>query len=203
MCAAAAPLLDPREGTLAGDQRLVLHNVPWKTYVVLRELLDSPGLRMTYLEGALELMSPSGPHESMKKMIARLIEIWALERDVPLYGYGSTTFRREAAERGLEPDECYCLGHELGDAPDLAIEVVLTSGGVSKLAVYAGLGVGEVWFWQDGSFRTFFLGPAGFDEIATSRLLPELDLAQLATFVTRPDQPAAVREYRDLVRPSR
>jgi hypothetical protein len=30
----------------------------------------------------------------------------ALERDVPLNGYGSTTFRKRAKERGIDPDEC-------------------------------------------------------------------------------------------------
>lgn len=39
----------------------------------------------------------------------RPIELFALETDTPLYGYGSTTIRREAGERGLEPDECYTV----------------------------------------------------------------------------------------------
>ena len=32
--------------------------------------------------------------------------------------------------------------------PDIAIEVVVTSGLVDKMAVYAGLGVPEVWLWR-------------------------------------------------------
>ena len=63
-------------------------------------------------------------------MIARLVEMYAADRDAPLYGYGSTTFRRELKERGLEPDECYCVGADLRTYPDLAIEVVTTSGGI-------------------------------------------------------------------------
>ena len=59
---------------------------------------------MTYLEGSLEIMSPSRRHEVEKKQIARLLELFCLERDIPLYGYGSTTFRKEEHERGLEPD---------------------------------------------------------------------------------------------------
>jgi hypothetical protein len=72
---------EPFAAAPAGEQRFVLHGVDWRTYCVLRELLDSPGLRMTYLEGALELMSPSLRHEAFKKMIARLIEVFALERE--------------------------------------------------------------------------------------------------------------------------
>ena len=32
------------------DQFVVLHGVDWKTYCVVRELFDSPGVRMTYLK---------------------------------------------------------------------------------------------------------------------------------------------------------
>lgn len=182
------------------DQRVVIHGVPWRTYMAIRELLDSPGLRMTYIEGTLELMTPSTLHELRKKTIARLLELFATERDIPLNGYGSTTFRREAKERGLEPDECYVLGGELRDFPDLALEIVVTSGGIEKLAVYAGLGVREVWFFQDDGFRLFELVEGKYQPIAASHLVPGLDLALLLRFATRPDQHQAIREYRDLVR---
>jgi Uma2 family endonuclease len=106
------------------EQRFVIHGVSFKDYVVLREALDIPGLRMTYCEGVLELMSPSTEHEDKKKTIARLIELYALERDVTLYGYGNATFRREAKERGCEPDECWTVGGKLRDYPDVALEVI-------------------------------------------------------------------------------
>src|SRR5687768_5601777 len=83
------------------DQYVVLHGVEWKTYCALRELFDGPGVRMTYLKGALEIMSPSRRHEGYKTRIARLIELFALERALPLSGYGSTTFRNALEERGL------------------------------------------------------------------------------------------------------
>src|SRR6266545_3039001 len=98
-----------------GEQRMLIHGVRWKDYVILREALDTPGLRMTYCEGVLELMSPSRLHEMWKKTIARLVELYALERDLPLLGYGSTTFRNEAKERGAEPDECYRVGTMMKD----------------------------------------------------------------------------------------
>ncbi|WAL62207.1 Uma2 family endonuclease [Thermocoleostomius sinensis] len=81
-------------------------------------------------------------------MIARLLERYAEEVDIALHDYGSTMFRREAEARGLEPDECYCIGM-LKELPDFAIEVNLTGGGVDKLAVYQGLGVPEVLIWQN------------------------------------------------------
>src|SRR5205807_10387866 len=127
-------------------------------YLTLREALDDiAGLRMTYLEGALEIMSPSWQHEAIKSTFGRLIELYALERDIDLRAFGSTTYKKQAKERGLEPDECYHFGRRKA-VPDIAFEVVLTSGGIDKLAVYQGLGVREVWFWMNGRFALFQLG---------------------------------------------
>ncbi|KYF66269.1 Uma2 family endonuclease [Sorangium cellulosum] len=197
---AAVHVPPPSSTAPAGEQRFVIQGVPWNTYVRLRDELDTPGLRMTFCEGTLELMSPSIDHEAAKKSIARLVEIFALERDVPLHGYGSTTFRREAKSRGLEPDECYCLGGPLKEIPDIAIEVVLTSGGLDKLPVYSGLGVREVWFWERDAFHIHALRGEEYEAIAASELIPDLDLVALARFVRWPDQHEAVKAFRAWLR---
>ena len=202
---AAAPILPFPEvpaAALAQDQFVVLHGVEWKTYCALRELFDSPGVRMTYLKGALEIMSPSRRHEGYKKRIARLLELFALERDLALSGYGSTTFRKAMAERGLEPDECYVLNRDLtdDDYPDIALEVVLSSGGINKLEVYRGLGVREVWFWYEARFHLYALGSTGYASIERSALIPELDFNELASFAEEPDQLAALKRYQARLR---
>lgn len=191
-------------GAEIGDEpRFTVYGVPWEAYVATRKAFDRPSLRLSYLAGALEFMSPSDLHESLKKRIARLVEIFALERDVPLYGYGSTTFRKRAKEAGLEPDECYVLGRELDKVPDLAIEVALTSGDVSKLEIYARLGVREVWFWTKAGFTLHALSGSSYERIQASRLIPQLDFELLSRYVTRTDQPKAIREYRDAIREKR
>jgi len=183
-----------------GEQRLTLHGVTWEQYETLRATLDHiPGLRMTYLEGVLEIMSPSLDHEGIKTSLARLLEIYALERNVALNGYGSTTFRKRAKERGVEPDECYCVG-PIKEVPDIAIEVVLSSGGIDKLEVYRGLDVPEVWFWEEGRLAVFQLGLDGYQAARRSRFLPDLDREQLLAFVRPDDQTDAVRAYRDALR---
>jgi hypothetical protein len=53
------------------ERRFVVHDVPWWMYVALRDELDETGVRMTYLKGPLELMSPSALHEESKKLLAR------------------------------------------------------------------------------------------------------------------------------------
>jgi hypothetical protein len=79
------------------QRRFVLHGVPWWTYVALRDALDDQsGLKMTYLKGTLELTSPSTLHEDAKKIIARLLEVWAMERDLDLRGFLAVAIARGA-----------------------------------------------------------------------------------------------------------
>ncbi|MGB3786547.1 MAG: Uma2 family endonuclease [Phormidesmis sp.] len=185
------------------EQRLRLDGVSWQQYDALVALFvdQFPALRMTYLEGILEIMTTSAEHERLKTMIGRLIEAFAEELDIDLNGYGSATFKKEAAARGLEPDECYVFG-ELGDAPDIAVEIVLTSGGLEKLEVYKGLGVQEVWFWENQSFSVygFIDAETGYEKLDNSRLLPQIDLPLLSQFIDQPSQTKAVRAFRQALR---
>lgn len=181
------------------EQRMLIHGVTWKDYVVLREVLDTPGLRMTYCQGALELMSPSRIHELRKKSIARLVELYAILRRLPLVGYGSTTFRNEAKERGAEPDECYRVGSLMkdGELPDIALEVIHTNPLLDKLHVYQGLAVPELWLYKDGAFELYHLTDAGYERVERSTFLPELDFLLIARLAEREDQHEALQELRE------
>lgn len=193
-------LLEIEKITTRPEQRLILHEVSWEQYETLRSTLDDfPGLRMTYLKGTLEVMTPSPEHEMSKKVLARLLERYADEMDINLHGLGSTTFRKQAKARGLEPDECYCVD-EVKEIPDIAIEIVISSGGIDKLAVYQGLGVPEVWFWKGSKFSLYHLREQGYEASAKSELLPELDLSLLAGYVKPSNQPQAIKDFLNAVR---
>lgn len=181
---------------------MLVQGVSWKDYVILREALDTPGLRMTYCEGVLELMSPSREHELWKKTIARLIELYAFLRGLPLIGYGSTTFRKEAAQRGAEPDECWSFGAQMRDGqfPHIVLEVIATAPLLDKLKVYDGFAIPEVWLWRTAAFELYRRQDAGgYDRIDRSALLPELDFTLLARFAIREDQDAALREFSETI----
>jgi len=196
---AATPLYPVRGSTPDEEQRVLLQGVSWATYVMLRDSIDSPGIRMTYLTGKLEIMSPSRAHEVEKKQIARLLELFCLERDIPLFGYGCTTFRKEEGARGLEADECYARG---GDKPipDIALEVIKSHGSIDKLEVYRGLGIGEVWLFEDGEFRVLELQGSAYTSVGASRVLPEVPLVRMACYAVREDQHQALRDFRDELR---
>ena len=185
------------------DQRVRLHGIDWEGYESFLALRgEQSGTRVTYLDGELELMSPSINHEIFKKTLARLLEAYAEEKGIELNGYGSWTVKSAGTKRGVEADECYVVG--LRDAeptiPDIAIEVVWTSGGIDKLEVYRGLGVPEVWFWQKGALRFFLLRKDGYLASARSRLLPDFDPALIARCMGESSQTQAVRALRAALR---
>lgn len=182
------------------EQRFIINGVSWQQYEALLQIFgdDFPGMRMTYLYGTLELMSPSRRHEFNKTVIGSLVEAYLQETRRRYYPLGSTTFRREAKARGAEPDECYCLDSEKS-VPDIAIEVVLTSGGIDKLEVYKGLEVPEVWFW-DNRFSLYRLREQEYEAISCSEFLPELEFDLLASCVMQPEPLDAVLEFRDKIR---
>lgn len=181
------------------DQRVRLHDVGWRDYEALLAMRgDEGGVRVTYLEGEVELTTPSIQHEALKKRLARLLEAYAEARGLDLEGYGSWTVKSEARRLGVEADECYVLGDRATppEVPDLAIEVVWISGGIDKLEVYRGLGVPEVWFWQNGALRLFVLEGERYRATPRSHLIPDLDPTLLERFMTTGSQTEAVRAYR-------
>lgn len=182
----------------AEEQRLLLSGVPWDTYVAMREAFDHTNLRMTYLEGTLEIMSPSRRHEVEKKYFARFLELFCVLRDIPLFPYGSTTWRSEARARGLEADECYSIGER--ELPEIAIEVIVSRGLVDKLEVYRGLGIREVWLVEAGTCTVLTLRDTGYVKIPSSEVLPQVDLVRLMKYAMRTDHAVALREFRDELR---
>lgn len=181
----------------------ITDGISWHQYeVLLAKLGDRAGYRVTYLEGVLEILSPSRRHEGIKKRIGNLLEVYFEETNTEYFPLGSTTFRRQEKRGGKEPDESYCIGSEK-EIPDLAIEVVLTSGGVDDLAVYQKLGVTEVWFWEIDRFSIYHLREKEdnlfYVAIAQSELLSNLDLEMLATYVKHPNPLSAIKEFRQRI----
>ena len=185
---------------LEREERFITSQVSWQQYeALLLKLEDNSYYRVTYLDGVLEIVSPSRRHEGAKKRIGTLLEVYFEETDTDYFPLGSTTFRSQERGGGTEPDESYCLGSEK-EFPDLAIEVVFTSGGVDKLAVYKKLGVTEVWFWENARFSLYGLRGDKYEPIPKSELLPDLDLALLAEYVQHPNPLLAVKEFRQQIR---
>lgn len=194
-----AQRLEDRDDTPAEDRIVVLRGAAWADYERISALRGESSVpKLAYLEGDLQLMSPSQDHEQISYLIGRLMEVWCLERGIEFSGYGSWTVKKKSARGGVEPDECYVFGEITGKPkrPDLAIEVVWTSGGLDKLEIYRRLGVREVWIWRKGHLAVHALGASGYRELSRSKLLPGIDLDELVSFLDRPTASQAIRAYR-------
>lgn len=182
-----------------------LDGATWADFQRMLELRgERPVPRFAYLEGSLEIMSPSRSHEQIKSMLGCLIEAWCFEREVDISPYGSWLLESKVDARGIEPDECYVLGDDPDPAvPDLAIEVVWTSGGIDKLEIYRKLGVREVWYWKQEQLQLYALRQANYEPIAHSELLPGIDHELILSFVDVRPMTRAVRELRSALRGER
>jgi Uma2 family endonuclease len=180
---------------LAG-RSILLEGISWRLYEQLLEELDGSHLKITYDRGRLEIMAPLPIHESIKKIAARVIEMYAAEAGIPIYGLGSTTFRREDLEKGLEPDECFYVanapaveGKETLDLtvdppPDLVLEIDNQSRSINKQTIYASLGVPEIWRHDGKQFTYLRLDKHGkYVPASRSLAFPDFTAADFNRFV--------------------
>ena len=192
---ATAPI-PPGEIVATADHRVILSGVPWSQYEAMLAFRGDRSVpRMTYADGELELMSPSQSHESVKGRIGRLVEAYCLHEGIEFEAVGSWTLKRPERLRGAEPDECYMFGDLGKDRPDLAIEVIWTSGGLDKLDIYNALDVPEVWIWRHEQINVYLLEGEAYAPAPRSSLLPDLDLEALLSCLDADSTSAAIRQF--------
>jgi len=165
----------------APEQRVVFCGTSWNRYLSFDQKLgeDRPGPRLFYLEGELEIMTPSNEHERIKKWLGGFLDDYFLNAGIEIMPRGQATMRLALKEAGAEPDESWCIGQER-EFPNLVLEIALTTGGVNKLEIYRRFNVPEIWFWRGSKLEIFSLSqPGTYEPLRTSRLLPKLDIALL------------------------
>ena len=187
------------------EERRVLSRVSWPQYeTLLADMGDSSAYRVYFLDGVLEILAPSRNHESSKTRIGDLLLIYFLETGTEYFPMGSTTLKKPEQKAGGEPDESYCIGIDK-DFPDLAIEVIVTSGSINRLELYRRLGIREVWFWQKNRLSLYhqreetpdqFVATAGYEPIQKSEVLLKLDLDLLTRCLQIPNPLAAAKAFR-------
>jgi Uma2 family endonuclease len=194
-----AQLLEER-GTLA-EQRLLLPGYyTWEQFENLESLMaDSPGLRITYLDGWIEFMTLGEAHETISCILNFLLQLYFCEMGIEYIPVGSATRRDRARDVSFEPDESYYIGSRK-EHPDLAVEVTMTSGSTNKLAKYLRLRIPEVWFWENNLLSVYGLREDNYEQISRSELLPELDLELLVSCVLMPSRIEARTEFLNGIR---
>jgi Uma2 family endonuclease len=178
-------------------EHVVLYDVSWEAYEQLLTVFGDRRLRHSYDEGTLEIMSPLKRHDRAKKILARMVESAAFELNIDIQSIGSTTLRRRPRQKGLEPDECYYVQHEAevrheqdyvperDPPPDLAIEVDVEHSSLSRLEIYAGLGVPEVWRFANDTLTFLRLRKGKYVSTPRSAAFPMLTAAVLQRFLAQ------------------
>jgi Uma2 family endonuclease len=185
------------------DRQIVYSGIDWQKFKLIQAgFAEASGIRLAYFNGTIEILMPGRTHELFKSIIGMLIELFCLEMAIEFEPTGSMTQEREG-EVSLEADESYCFGTSKS-IPDLAIEVVLTSGGFDKLQRYQILGISEVWFWQDGVFSLYHLRDGKYDRITHSEI-PELtsvdiDLLTRCVLMAETSRLNAANEFRKMIK---
>ena len=170
-------------------QKVLLKDVGWQEFeAILSDLGDRRSARIAYDQGVLEIMAPLPEHEVSKVLIGNFIEALLEELNIDFWCLGSTTFKNELMNQGIEPDDCFYIEHEalvrgkdrldlaVDPPPDLAIEIDVTSR--THPQIYRNLGVPELWRFEQGQLQINRLQAGQYQQVARSPLAPHLPLVE-------------------------
>lgn len=175
---------------------LVFQKVSWDDYEqVLEDLVDRPGVRVSYDEGRLEIMSPLPEHEEYKDSMFRMVCVFAEVHGIELETRGSATWKRSSLRKGSEPDTCFYVANaskiigrrqidlELDPPPDVVVEIDTTNESFSKFAIYAALRVPEIWRYDGKQAHLYGLTVRSYSEIPESISFPSLTEHMITDFL--------------------
>ena len=177
----------------AAEDVVVLHDISWDTYCRLNDENFSPAIRMSFFEGALEIMTLSARHGNWERKIEILVHTLVEAMGLDCECFGSVTMRRKDLLAGLEPDACFYFGPmaaamrgrdvldlHTDPAPDLVVEIDVSRRSLPKFPLYAALGIGELWRAHQDEMVLYQLVDGEYRVIPASKLLPGMTGVRLA-----------------------
>ncbi len=183
-------LLELKRLDIPPGQRILLRDITWQEFEqILEELGEHRAARIAYSHHILEIMTPLPEHESNKEIIGDLIKALLEELDTEVYCLGSTTFKNELMQQGIEPDNCFYIQNEskvrgkdrldlkVDPPPDLALEIDVTSR--THRDIYARLGVPELWGFEQGHLQINVLDNGSYREVKFSPNFPNLSIKEI------------------------
>ena len=135
--------------------------------------------------------------------------------DLVLESLGSTTYKQEWLARGVEPDACFYTANAAGiigkeridlkvdPPPDIVVEIDVSHDPTRKLAIYAGMGVPEVWRYDGKRAHIYQLVDQDYVSVDASFVLPVFTTDVLSRFLEQgktEGQTATRRAFRDWLR---
>ena len=174
-----------RDNLQQKDKLFICSNTSWDEYeAILQQKANSSAYRISFLNGVLKIMSPSRNHEIIKDFIYLLIVAYCDAIELDYYPLGSTTLKQKDKSVGKEPDTSFCF-NSLKQIPDLAVEVIFSSGSIEDLEKYQKLGVKEVWFWINDRLEIYVLADDSYQKKTKSDNLADLDVKLLNKYISQ------------------
>jgi Uma2 family endonuclease len=142
----------------ATEKKITLPQVSWeKLESLLLELGNTRSAHITYDRGQLEMIEPHPAHDRVQRLIESLLLVLADETGDELRNLGAMLLKQPELGIAIQPDACYYLEQQVrpGDraeldlrqvpTPDLVIDVQFEPGEPKRLAMFAAIGIPEVW----------------------------------------------------------
>ena len=180
------------------DAILVLHNVTWDDYEdLLAEVGEARGLRISFNDGTLTVMTLSSEHEKYALFINRLIFTLSFRLRIEVLFFGSATMRKREKSKGNEPDACFYvqtagaignrihLNFAVDPPPDVVVEVDIHHDSRDNYPIYAALEVPEIWRFDGQEMTIYHLQEDDYVLAEASRALPMLNCQVLTEYVSR------------------
>ena len=174
----------------------VFFQVSYQTYEqILEKYPDMKNPRLTFDRGVLEIM-PLPFHDTSERLLDEIFVMFADELEFEDFiNYGSTTQKRKRLDRGCEADSSFYIGAnaklmrgrervlETDPPPDLVFEIDVTHSSVSKIPIYAALGILEIWQIEKKTLKILVLENTAYSETQTSRVLSGVSSQILNEFI--------------------
>lgn len=207
--------LQLRQLTVPPGQRLLIHDLDWSEFeAILDELGEKRASRIAYSDGILEIRMPLPKHERQKSILGDIVKILLDELELDCECFGSTTFKRQEMNYGIEPDECFYIQNHaimigkdrldlsVDPPPDLALEVDVTS--KTQIEAYTRLGVPELWVYEGTELKIYILEAGQYQTSTTSPTFPKHPILEWVSEVLEQSQAIgrspALRAFRQKIR---
>ena len=202
---------------LPAGAKLELFDIDWDEYEHLLTQMESfhPGHRLSYDRGRLIIVSPSAEHEDYKDFILGLVRTLSDEMELTVESRGTTTFKRKALKKGVEPDTCFYVQNAASvigrrnfpnreyPSPDVVVEIDMSNYSLDKFPIYAALGVPEIWRYDGVTTRFYKLTGENYEVIQNSLAFPVLTanvVTQYLELSKTDGQSAALKAFRQMLR---
>jgi hypothetical protein len=93
------------------DEPILIDGMSWREFKAVEQLLDRPGIRLSFLDGVLEIRRmPGEKHETIKERIGSLLDLYLLQMGIDYQPTGSMTLESPSGLVKREADKSYKLG---------------------------------------------------------------------------------------------